>query len=193
MHYFNFCTNKEYPMEKTFLEKLFYHDLPGKLHREDGIDYLPEDHGPFYICTNSARYVVSLVGGLVVGFPEGENLSSHKEFVDGHDFALVRGRYLVDIWGHFYAGVLKHSVVDLLCPDHVRQILPFYGNMSAWKVLVEKENPQDSLHLATQYWRPFFLTDFSPSVRKHLSLSLKSSLFMQSGKSRSSPVVRKAR
>ena len=120
--------------KKDSLESLFgnYSKLP--IQHENEWEII-SNFGPFCVCTNCARYVVQKVGGIVVGFGEGTNPTSHKEFVDGHDFALVEGRYLVDIWGKFFAGTSNNAVIDLENKIELKNKLTLYGEIKTWTVL----------------------------------------------------------
>lgn len=120
--------------KKDSLESLFgnYSKLP--IQHENEWEII-SNFGPFCVCTNCARYVVKKVGGIIVGFAEGTNPTSHKEFVDGHDFALVEGRYLVDIWGKFFAGTSNNAVIDLENKIELKNKLTLYGEIKTWTVL----------------------------------------------------------
>lgn len=127
--------------------------------------FLPEHYGDFGICTNGARFVVEKVGGIIVGFAEGMNPSAHKELRDGHDFALVAGRFVVDLWAAYYPCVNKETVIDLADPKQVLEHLPKYGNPKNWEVLCEGDSFPGSCSVDISQWRKFSPTDLCTNVR----------------------------
>ena len=148
------------------LEGLFAPERVLGLWADEERAMLPGDYGAFSCCTNGARFVVDRVGGIVVGFSEGTNPTAHPEFLDGHDFAIVRGRYIVDLWAKAYPEVNKRVVLDLLNPGVLREDLPKYGDLSAWQVLRRAERPEISSRFVDPgKWRRFTLRDLAPEVR----------------------------
>jgi len=87
------------------------------------------DGSAFGICTNSARYLQSILGGVVAGYGHAENPTAEigaSEF--GHDF-LVLEQYIVDIWASEGCGtppVIKISNAQL--------VKKLYGDPSKWRV-----------------------------------------------------------
>lgn len=141
---------------------------------DDGtMAFLPGDYGDFGICTNGAQFVVDTVGGIVVGFDEGRNPSAHKAFRDGHDFALVAGRFLVDLWAKAYPCVNKDAVIDLADPGQISEHLHKYGDVKTWEVVEEPDLAPGSYFIETGVWRKFALTDLDPVVRKRIGANLR--------------------
>jgi hypothetical protein len=81
------------------------------------------------ICTNSARYLKSIVGGLVVGYDLSENPTAEIGVAEsGHDFLLLE-HFVVDIWAAEIYGtppVVRRSRAKL-----IRRL---YGDSAQWRV-----------------------------------------------------------
>lgn len=90
----------------------------------------------FGICTCGADYVVKVLGeGGRYGFATENNPTSTDREIricGGHDFAVIRGRFIVDPW---YAMTVPGSqgVYDLKSAEDREQILSIYGEASCWK------------------------------------------------------------
>ncbi len=85
-------------------------------------------------CTTSARRVAEAFGGEVVGFHREDNPSAAiLDGEDGHDFALIADRFVVDYWAAYAAGVIERPILDLLNADDCAAALRLYGPKSAWK------------------------------------------------------------
>lgn len=86
-------------------------------------------------CTDGARRVVQAFGGQVVGYFASDNptaLIGHA-YCDGHDFALVNGRFVVDYWAFRVAMIIDRPVFDLKNQRDRLQIVQYYGCESNWK------------------------------------------------------------
>ena len=87
-------------------------------------------------CMASARRVAKEFGGRVVGFysevnPAGEIADGE----DGHDFAVVADRFVVDYWAAYAAGVTDRAIYDLSDAGDHATVLRLYGPKDAWKPL----------------------------------------------------------
>lgn len=61
---------------------------------------------------------------------------------DGHDFAIVDGRYIVDPWAHDVANISEHGVLDLKDARDAAEIERLYGPRSSWAPVPNKaEHP----------------------------------------------------
>lgn len=92
-----------------------------------------------YVCTSCAKYVRSLYpqNTKIIGFASWDNpeaLLSRAQ--DGHDFAIIEDRYIVDIWAVDIESASLHKVLDLRNPTHQEIILSLYGDKAAWFELV---------------------------------------------------------
>ncbi len=89
-----------------------------------------------FCCTTSARRVVDFFGGRVVGFFVDENPTAKiTANDDGHDFALIAERYVVDYWAAYVAGVTERAVFDLLDETDAVTISRLYGVKDAWRTV----------------------------------------------------------
>lgn len=100
--------------------------------------FLPGDFGQMAICTNCARYIVDKVGsGDVYGFFVDDNPVSSVEIesAGGHDFAVIDGRYIVDIWISHYTGEEEQYVYDLHDHRDKQKIIEIFGDPDKWSLL----------------------------------------------------------
>ena len=89
-------------------------------------------------CTASARRVAEEFGGRVVGFYRAENPTAEiADCEDGHDFALIADRFVVDYWASYATGVTDLAVYDLSDAHDHATVLRLYGPKDAWKSLSE--------------------------------------------------------
>jgi hypothetical protein len=90
-----------------------------------------------------AMYVLRHTGGRMVGYHASENPDTRAAAGEnGHDFALVGGQYIVDLWARDAAGVVSRAVFDL---DHKRDshtIWWLYGDRSKWRRNEEEVRPE---------------------------------------------------
>jgi hypothetical protein len=87
-------------------------------------------------CTNCAHYVVATLGeGEVYGFDTRENPVPNSAIMAamGHDFAVLRDRFIVDIWTTVYAGEETQIVYDLHNKKDFAKISEIYGSPEKWK------------------------------------------------------------
>ncbi len=92
------------------------------------------DGESFFHCTASARRVAEKFGGRVVGFfsednPKAEIALGH----DGHDFAIISERFIVDFWASYVTGILGRAIFDLSAPADRAIISCLYGAAEAWQ------------------------------------------------------------
>lgn len=103
-------------------------------HEGDEIAWLPT-HQSMGRCTNCAWYVVDRLNeGDVWGFRSKDNpTATHREIVgDGHDFAVIGNRYIVDIWISLYTGSERQVVYDLGNPADAPKIREIFGDPACW-------------------------------------------------------------
>lgn len=100
----------------------------------EGVTYLP-DHTIMFICTNSADYVVTKLGeGARYGFASEDNpTATHSEVKGGgHDFAVLRKRFIVDLWISHYTGCETKVVYDLWDKKDHEKIREIFGDPATW-------------------------------------------------------------
>lgn len=88
-----------------------------------------------FICTEGAKTVVEACGGFVVGYRREDNPTAiipDPSTADGHDFAFVANRYIVDPWATYVAGIIPCPVLDLQKPTDCATVLRLYGRPNAW-------------------------------------------------------------
>jgi len=87
-------------------------------------------------CAASARRIADAFGGSVVGYDCAANPTAEipdPETQDGHDFAIVHDRFVVDFWAACIVGILDRPIFDLNCPADRAMVLRLYGPTDAWK------------------------------------------------------------
>lgn len=91
---------------------------------------------PLFICTHSARRVAARFGGRVSGVDREMNpFAVIADDHDGHDFALVGERFVVDYWAFRVTCVLDRGVFDLNNADDRAEIARLYGPSENWQTL----------------------------------------------------------
>jgi len=96
-------------------------------------------------CSASARRIADAFGGSVVGYDCADNPTAEipdPETTDGHDFAIVENRFVVDFWAASVVGILDRSIFDLSCSADRAIVLRLYGPRDAWKPV----GPKRTLH-----------------------------------------------
>lgn len=125
--------------------------------REQGASFYPDGSSACH-CTSGACQVKKLFPGQVEIFGWHENRSvgaAIDEWYGGHDFALLRGRWLIDVWmrhvivtnpGYgeprpwrepltrdYRLPEQARSVYDLENPDDARMVRILYGDRRGWE------------------------------------------------------------
>lgn len=94
--------------------------------------------------TACARYVIDLLEqGQVMGFCTDDNPECDHPAIlaaEGHDFAVIGGRYIIDLWLRFHAWVQAPAVFDLDNPAHAGPIREIYGTPAAWHPVMLPEH-----------------------------------------------------
>jgi hypothetical protein len=94
------------------------------------------DCGPWFSCDSWAEYVVQQLPGRAkaYGFWCEENPGTELEkYCDGHTFAIVDDRYIVDGWIKNVEGILPRAVFDLNDPADAKIVQKYYGPRTKWK------------------------------------------------------------
>jgi hypothetical protein len=129
--------------EYTRLQTLFADEALLGLSDDDGETVFPNGSA-MAICTNCAERVIAIVGrGDVWGYASEDNPDTAAATgQDGHDFAVIDDRYIVDVWLCFFAGITSRSVFDLLSRADATRIHALYGPPDHWRCL---SNPDRAL------------------------------------------------
>ncbi len=89
-----------------------------------------------FLCTTSARRIADAFDGRVVGFFSIDNPTAEiATETDGHDFAIIAERFVVDYWGAYVAGVIDRPVFDLADTQDQQIISRLYGHKDAWRTI----------------------------------------------------------
>lgn len=108
----------------------------------DGPAHFP-DGGQWFICTDWACYVRRELGdrAKIYGFDisdkrragaTDDDYSRLDQGFDGHDFAVVDDRYIVDGWVKNIEGMHDKAVIDMQNPENAKLIQSIYGNPKFW-------------------------------------------------------------
>jgi hypothetical protein len=86
-------------------------------------------------CTDSAMKVAKALRGRVVGYSALRNRSAlvGMGFCEGHDFALIGGRFIVDYWAFRVARLIPKAVFDLNSREDRALATRFFGREKCWE------------------------------------------------------------
>ena len=106
-----------------------------EFYSEDAEEWQFRDGSACAICTASARRVALQFGGLLFGYQSVGNPTATIGLpsIDGHDFALIGDRWLVDYWAWRVIGILPEPILDLSNGEGRAAARMLYGPMSAWQ------------------------------------------------------------
>lgn len=98
---------------------------------------LIEDAGEAFFAINHARLVIGKLGeGAIYGYSDKFNpgtIAADRAGGDGFDFAVIRGRYVVDTWSVQYASMADRVIFDMKNKKDAALIEEMYGDMSKWE------------------------------------------------------------
>ncbi len=84
-------------------------------------------------CSELALSIVLNFGGCIVGYWNWDNPGAKAApGYDGHDFALLEGRYIVDIWVRDVEHTSERAVFDLCDYEDRRLAFELYGDPATW-------------------------------------------------------------
>ncbi|MBK6831286.1 MAG: hypothetical protein IPG92_11365 [Flavobacteriales bacterium] len=74
---------------------------------------------------------------MVVGYYSNDNSTAEIGLPnhDGHDFALINDRWLVDYWAWHVEGLVASPIFDLSNSADRREVTRLYGSTVKWKPL----------------------------------------------------------
>lgn len=87
------------------------------------------------ICTFSARLITELRGGEVFGYNDSDLPTNFIGEGEGHDFALIQDRYLIDWWNCYFTGEAKRCVYDLQDPEDAEISRGLYPPRDRWNLV----------------------------------------------------------
>lgn len=116
------------------LKNLYSKGVP-EFQDEDETTYIGTPRRSFgygAVCTSHAEYVASHENGLVCGFLCKDNPSQMDNLAEGHDFAFVDGRFIVDTWLFNWECQIDSPVLDTQHPADREVIRRWYGDPEKW-------------------------------------------------------------
>jgi len=106
-----------------------YDDVEGRWTFQSG--------GDCFRCCDAATKIATRFGGKVVGYWSSKNSEAliGADHGDGHDFALINDRYLVDYWAFRIARLIDNPVLDLGRSHDRHRAAILYGDARTWEVV----------------------------------------------------------
>lgn len=144
---------------------------------EDGEEDQPweliEDAGEAFYAINHARLVIGKLGeGAIYGYTDKENPGTGAAYDaggDGFDFAVIRGRYVVDTWSVQYACTSERVIFDMKNRKDAEVIRKRYGDPQRWEYFDNDKNEfisqleaSDQFKLAKNAFKPMESESPSP-------------------------------
>ena len=85
-------------------------------------------------CTSAAVLVAREFDGAVFGYCAKDNPIARigAPLCEGHDFAVIAGRWIVDYWAFRVARVSPRAVLDLRIPRDKKLAQRLYGGQESW-------------------------------------------------------------
>ncbi len=87
------------------------------------------------ICTSAAKQIAERFNGQVLGYDSINNPCANIGLpnLDGHDFALIDDRWLVDYWAWRVVRIIPEPILDLSSGEGITAARVRYGRMNAWQ------------------------------------------------------------
>lgn len=103
---------------------------------EEGV-WLFADGSPCSVCVSGAQRIAREFDGKVVGYWSKANPAAAigGALCEGHDFALIAGRWIVDYWAFRVARIMQKPVLDLDSPQDRQLASRLLGAREAWEAL----------------------------------------------------------
>jgi hypothetical protein len=107
---------------------------------EEGVHSFP-DSSICSICTESAKLIAKNFNGKVVGYLSRNNPIAciGEPHCEGHDFALIHSRWIVDYWAFRVAQLINRSVFDLRLSTERKMAIQWHGNPRCWVMVANFE------------------------------------------------------
>ena len=120
-----------------------------EFYNEEAEEWQFRDGSACAICTASAEQIAQRFGGLVLGYHSASNptASIGLPAIDGHDFALIDDRWLVDYWAWHVAGIAAQPILDLSYAADRTAACVLYGPANVWELV--DLNPVPSRRIAS--------------------------------------------
>lgn len=116
---------------QTFVERLSSEE---QYDEEEG-EWRFQSGGSCGVCTDSAQKIADAFGGKVVGYLSESNPLAliGNTYCEGHDFALIMNRFIVDYWAFKVIKVIERPVLDLSIEADHSQARLLYGDDKKWE------------------------------------------------------------
>jgi hypothetical protein len=118
----------------------FMHALEQEEHfNEEDEEWQFEDGSACGICTHSAILVAKAFSGVVFGYISENNPTAElgEAYAQGHDFAIIDERWLVDYWAWRTTDLLEHPVLDLETDSDLTIASRLYGKRTQWDLVLD--------------------------------------------------------
>jgi len=104
---------------------------------EEAEEWQFRDGSACAICTASAKQIAQRFGGLVLGYQSASNRTASIGLpaIDGHDFALIDDRWLVDYWAWRVEQLITTPIFELTVDAERRMATNLYGPRSCWSTV----------------------------------------------------------
>jgi hypothetical protein len=91
--------------------------------------------GDCFGCFDAAAKVARRFGGQVIGYWSRKNPAAAigSNHAEGHDFALIGNRYIVDYWAFRIGRLIDDPVLDLIDRKDNQRATVLYGDRAAWE------------------------------------------------------------
>lgn len=98
-----------------------------------------QDFGYGAVCTSHARYIAHMERkARIMGFSCEDNPCDMSELAEGHDFAVIKDRFIVDTWLCHWEGAITKPVLDMKDKDDMALIRKWCGNPELWVEVAKK-------------------------------------------------------
>ena len=106
-------------------------------YNEEAEEWQFRDGAACFLCSSSAIQVARQFGGLVFGYYSSDNPTAHigSHSHDGHDFALIDDRWLVDYWAWRVERLITTPIFDLREQSDRTDIHRLYGDAERWSLV----------------------------------------------------------
>lgn len=103
---------------------------------EEGV-WLFADGSPCSVCVSGAKRIAREFEGGVFGYWSKANpcAAIGRPLCEGHDFAVIAERWIVDYWAFHVARVMQTPVLDLESPQERQLVSRLLGEREAWEAL----------------------------------------------------------
>lgn len=119
---------------RSFVKRL----VSEEYYQQDQGEWCFRSGGSCGVCTDSAIKIARRFHGKVFGYncTTNSNAAIGKEFCEGHDFAVIDNRFIVDYWAYRVIGVMTDPVLDLSKDLDACEVTRLFGNPSSWEEVV---------------------------------------------------------